>query len=152
MREFKASGIADRVRVCGELREPTTYLARTVVVIILTVCAALSSVAAQETRSPGQASTMLTNGEMLLTGGVDSRSIPSAAAFIVTPDGKRTEIAQRMQVTRSEHSTTMLPDGTVFIFGGVGADGKIVKTAERFDPATGTFSAVPDVFAVPRAF
>jgi RHS repeat-associated protein len=152
MREFKVSGIADRVRVFGELREPTTYFARTAVVVILTVCAALSSVAAQETRSLGQASTILANGQMLLTGGVDSRSIPSAEAFIVTPDGKRTEIAQRMQVARSGHSATMLPDGTVFIFGGVGADGKIVKTAERFDPPTETFSAVPDVFAVPRAF
>lgn len=156
MREFTASGITDRVRVCSELRvvlkEPSTYLARTAVVVILTVCAALSSVAAQETRSPGQTSTILANGQTLLTGGFDSRSIPSAEAFIVTPDGKRTKIAQRMQVARSGHTATMLPNGTVFIFGGVGADGKIVKTAERFDPAMGTFSAVPDVFAVPRAF
>jgi hypothetical protein len=105
MRELKIFGIASRIHVCSQLRialkESAAYLIRTAGIVILTVCAALSSVAAQETLSPGQASTILANGQTLLTGGFDSRSIPSAEAFILTPDGKRTKIAKQMYVARS---------------------------------------------------
>src|SRR5262249_29686646 len=50
------------------------------------------------------------------------------------------------------HTATVLPDGTVFIFGGIGNDGKILGKSELFDPVTEQFSVLQDVLAVPRAF
>ncbi len=56
-----------------------------------------------------------------------------------------------MHQARVYHSATVLPDGTVLILGGIGADGRIVSQAESFDPQTHAFSVVSSA-PVPRAF
>ena len=55
-----------------------------------------------------------------------------------------------IQVSASGYGTTVLPDGTILVFGGIGPDGHLVATAERFDLATGQSQALVTGLA-PRA-
>ena len=54
------------------------------------------------------------------------------------------------QGSRAWHSATLLADGTVLLLGGRNGTA-LVETPEVFDPATGVFTLVPVVGAVPRA-
>jgi len=113
---------------------------------------ASSLVLAQPARATGPSSTILPDGRTLLLGGLDDKSKVTNRAAIVAADGTATTLSTGMNLARTGHTATVLPDGSVFIFGGVGNDGRIVTTAEKFDPTTQTFSVVPNLFAVPRAF
>jgi RHS repeat-associated protein len=86
--------------------------------------------------APGQQTTMLPDGRWLLTGGefeaeptdrIEVYSGSRASAFPVT-----------LNHARTGHTATVLSDGTVFIFGGIGPDGRLVQGAEIIDPAYGT--------------
>jgi RHS repeat-associated protein len=110
---------------------------------------------AQEAKTvirPGQSITMLADGRLLLLGGLDAQSHPTAAAYLIDGSEQATALDSRLQMARAGHTATLLPDGTVFVFGGVGADGQIVQAAELFNPATRSFSILSDVLAVPRAY
>jgi hypothetical protein len=48
---------------------------------------------------------------------------------------------------RTWHAATLLPNGKVLITGGADASGVSLKTAELFDPATGTFTATGSMLA-----
>jgi RHS repeat-associated protein len=115
--------------------------------LFLTLAALMSSFVFAQ----GQSTTVLPAGGALMLGGVDTHSSPTNAAAIITVDGTVHGLAG-MNFARTGHTATVLPDGTVFIFGGIGSDGQIVTTAELFDPATQQFSILTDVLAVPRAF
>src|SRR5882672_268083 len=118
MLELKASETADQIQAGNKLqvtaKRAGVCVFRTVAIFILTMGAPLSTVAAQQIGPIGQSSTFLADGQVLQAGGFDSRSIPSNDAFVITTDGKRTKIGARMNIARSGHSATMLPDGTVF--------------------------------------
>lgn len=45
-----------------------------------------------------------------------------------------------MNIARSDHTSTLLPNGQVLIVGGMMREGDILDSAEIFDPATDTFS------------
>ena len=49
--------------------------------------------------------------------------------------------AESMQARRADHTSTLLQDGRVLITGGMVENGVFLKSAELFDPKTGTFSA-----------
>lgn len=51
------------------------------------------------------------------------------------------ERAAPMSIGRSVHTATLLMDGTVLIVGGMMREGRILETAERFDPQTNRFIA-----------
>jgi len=106
----------------------------------------------QQAGAGRQSSTLLPDGRTLLLGGVDDKSHVTNRAVIVATDGTTNTLDAGMNFARVGHSATVLPDGSVFIFGGVGDDGRVVTTPERFDPAEQTFSIIPGVLAVPRAF
>ena len=99
----------------------------------------------------GQSTTLLSDGSILVLGGLDSHSSPTNAAVTTSPAGIAHKL-NGMTFPRTGHTATVLPDGTVLIFGGIGADGQIVATSELFDPETQQFSVLTDVLAVPRAF
>lgn len=98
----------------------------------------------------GQSRTLLSDGRTLLLGGFDSKGIPLKDASVVNTGGTQKLVG--MNFARSGHSATVLPDGTVFIFGGIGSDRHLVTSAELFDPATQQFFILPDVLAIPRSF
>ena len=90
----------------------------------------------------GRSVTDLPDGRRLLAGGRSSGRIVNRFA-IIDPGSGFTTATGRLVVARADHTATVLPDGSVLIAGGVGADGKPVMVAEGFDPATGRSVALP---------
>ena len=94
----------------------------------------------------GATVTLLQDGRYLLTGGqVDGRA--TAAIFVAdTRDySRRREVKSQLRVARFGHSATLLPDGTVLIFGGIGADQTFLKSAEIFNPISGKIEAIDEI-------
>jgi Kelch motif len=98
--------------------------------------------------------TQLKNGKILFAGGfellnvggheVDKRD-PTGKAEICDPSTGRLSPTGNMIVPRCCASTTLLQNGQVLIAGGTYASApqsKPLKSAELYDPATGTFTAV----------
>jgi RHS repeat-associated protein len=86
--------------------------------------------------APGQQTTLLPDGRWLLTGG-EIESEPSNRIAVYS-NSQTTLLPATLISARSGHSATVLTNGTVFIFGGTGADGRLVQGAEIFDPVHGT--------------
>src|SRR5215831_4412429 len=120
--------------------------------VLMSAIASWASAGASLEDALGRSATPLADGRILLVGGFDSQSVPTADALIASADGSSSRLPAGLNFARAGHTATMLPDGTIFIFGGVGANGELVSTSEIFDPATQLFSVLADVFAVPRAF
>lgn len=84
--------------------------------------------------------TRLQDGKVLVAGGCGGRSFPCApnvqtSAEIYDPDTGAWTAVPDMNVPRSDHSSTLLPDGTVLITGGYAT-----TPAQIFDPVTRTWS------------
>ena len=93
----------------------------------------------------GLTATLLTNGLVLLTGGwgEDCGFFASAELYDVVT-GRFTATGS-MSRRRTDHSATLLPDGTVLIAGGVSCDPQqcistIDASTEVFDPSAGSFT------------
>ena len=90
--------------------------------------------------------TLLPNGKVLVTGGLDSNSnlLSSAELFdpmsgIWTPTGDLT-------TARAVHTATLLPNGKVLVAGGSGDSGNgNLASAELYDPASGTWTPTGDL-------
>ena len=93
------------------------------------------------TEREAHAATLLSDGRVLITGGV----IPSGISWqalqeveLYNPVSGRFATTANMNVARSGHTATLLPNGKVLVAGGgypTGGD-----SAELFDPATGLFT------------
>lgn len=88
----------------------------------------------------------LPDGRILLTGAAPDTDAPRAEYLAQAGDTALTSSAAPTPTTaRHEGTATVLLDGTVLAFGGRLADGSLATpTAERFDPAAGTWTALPD--------
>ncbi len=87
-------------------------------------------------------STLLPDGKVFVTGGLDSYGNALASAEIYDPaTGKFTD-AGTMNSKRAGHSATLLPNGRVLIAGGAYSknDWETLSSAEIYDPATGRFT------------
>jgi hypothetical protein len=98
--------------------------------------------------------TLLTNGKVLVAGGFHPAlgGLNTAEVFDEAT-GTFTLLPNLMATKRYYHSSTLLPNGRVFIAGGGGSPpptsplitgSVITNTAELFDPATETFTLVPN--------
>jgi hypothetical protein len=90
----------------------------------------------------GQTITMLGDGRILLTGGVQNAGYRSqlASAEIYDPAAGTFAATGSMSTPRAGHTATMLRDGRVLIVGGSANGVRTLDSAELYDPAGGTFS------------
>ena len=84
----------------------------------------------------GQSSTPLTDGGVLRSGGLGP-SGPTTSLTVTNPRTGRSKSLPNMRVARAWHTATMLSDGRVFIFGGVGPNQRSLKSAALLDPESG---------------
>jgi len=101
---------------------------------------------------PFAATTLLSNGKALITGGVDA-SGNSAVAQLYDPATQTFTPTGSMQLPRREHTSTLLTDGRVLIAGGRGGtaiSSPATATAEIYDPIAGTFALTASPMNFPR--
>ncbi len=97
--------------------------------------------------NPSQTKTILPDGRSLIL------RAPGFNSEIFDPKtGKTTVLTSATHQPRIGHTATVLPDGTVFIFGGVESNGSIPAAAELFNPDTLTFEQLSGNPLTPRAY
>jgi hypothetical protein len=84
----------------------------------------------------GQTSTALPDGGLLITGGMDEAGPTRALRVFNTRTGKSKSLPELAQA-RAFHSATILPDGRVFVFGGIGKNQRALSSGLIVDPVTG---------------
>lgn len=99
--------------------------------------------------APGQTATLLPDGGWALVGGVIDGQVSDTIAIANTSSSSQAKIA--LQFARTGHTTTVLPDGTLFVFGGSDAEGHLVAVAEVIDLSAGDVSALVNDALTPRA-
>jgi hypothetical protein len=83
--------------------------------------------------------TLLNNGKVLITGGVDCCQVHSSAELYDPSTGTFTATGS-MSGPRNSHAAILLPNGRVLVAGGGGLGGPPIASAEIYDPDTGTFT------------
>lgn len=105
--------------------------------------------------------TILMNGKVLITGGIDNHNSPLASAEIYDPFSNTLTPTGSMTTPRWLHSATLLPNGKVLVAGGTsvtpavssGIEGNPpLGSAELYDPLTGTFTPVTATMLQPRYY
>ena len=87
---------------------------------------------------PGQSTTVLPDGRLLLLGGTEGTRVLSEALIVDPVTNRVARLPLGMMHARSGHTATVLPDGRVLIFGGLAAGDD--QVAETFDLERSTFS------------
>ncbi len=90
----------------------------------------------------GATTTRLADGRWLVVGGEGAAGISHSAAIVDPRSGATVALDATMVSPRSQHTATLLPDGTVLIVGGRGPFGTTVQTAELFDPQVSAFMPI----------
>ena len=96
---------------------------------------------------PGQSATQLPDGRWLLLGGERNPS----GATVWDPRTDTTQPLAALQVPRTWHTATVMPDGSVFVAGGRDPQGQLIDVPERIDPTTGRFSVIDAAIMTGRA-
>jgi len=85
--------------------------------------------------------TMLSNGKVLIAGGMEQNGVWLDSAELYDPAKGRFSLIGKMSARRAGATATLLPNGKVLIAGGTDGSGKNLASAEIYDPDTNTFSA-----------
>ena len=94
--------------------------------------------------------TQLTDGRVLLAGGIGRTAEPMASAELFDPVSGTVRRTGRMTTGRALPTATVLADGRVLVAGGVRKHLRAQATAELYDPATGRFTRTGTMMA-PRS-
>ena len=81
--------------------------------------------------------TLLTNGSVLVVGGLDTNDYPLSSAELYDPATGAWSAASPMYKYRAGHTATLLSDGRVLVVGGLY---DAATMAEIYDPVTGTWN------------
>src|SRR6188474_954996 len=87
----------------------------------------------------GAASTLLFDGNVIVTGGLDASGAATAGAERYVPGGRGFLQTPPMGTARANHTSTLLPSGKVLVAGGIGSTGTAVSSAEIYDPIENTW-------------
>jgi hypothetical protein len=90
-----------------------------------------------------QTATLLPNGKVLVTGGVDSNNNAVASAQLYDPATGTWTGTHSMNSVRFSHTATLLPNGLVLVAGGAATifdASSATNGAELYNPATGTWT------------
>jgi hypothetical protein len=99
----------------------------------------------------GQTATQLSNGQVLIAGGMNSAAVASSAEIYTLASQTFASTANPMNVARWLHTATLLNDGTVLIAGGSDlANEETLDSAEIYDPVAGTFTLLPSTLNTAR--
>ena len=90
----------------------------------------------------GAAAVLLSNGRLLITGGVDSTGAPQTSTEIFDPATGQFTTAAPMNVARANHAAIALYTGDVLVTGGLSAGGGYSDTGEIFSAQTGTWTVL----------
>jgi len=99
-----------------------------------------SNTQTQVSKLPGQSWTLLPDGRSLLLGGEKEQGPIQTAGIFDPTTSVITQLPNGLLHSREWHTATLLPDGTVLVVGGIGANGKVEETVEIFDPNTLKFA------------
>jgi Kelch motif len=96
-----------------------------------------------KTAREGQTATLLSNGQVLVAGGIDG-SATLASAELYNPATGKWSATGSMHTARAGQTATLLPDGQVLVAGGfnepVPGAFSYLSGAELYNPATGTWT------------
>src|SRR5215813_12373770 len=87
----------------------------------------------------GHTATLLPDGQILVTGGMNGNGAYFADCELYDPVKDTFTAGPSMSARRVGHTATLLPSGKVLIAGGFNGD--YTANAELYDPATHTFTA-----------
>lgn len=92
----------------------------------------------------------------LVVGGYGTDQIPIAEAELFNPAGSpvgifRTSPLMKMNSGRVRHALACLPDGKILVAGGIDPSGRVLNSAEVYDPANETFTLLSTRMNSPRA-
>ncbi len=143
----RSAGLADgRMLILGgRIQGPNTMVAAAT--IFDPVSNKFSATGSLNERRSGATATALTDGRVLVTGG--ENSVITATAEVYDPGLGSFLYVGSMSVPRYYHDAVRLADGRVLVVGGY-FNGVALASAEIFNPASNTFTAVSNTMAVPR--
>lgn len=90
--------------------------------------------------------TLMTNGKVLLAGGMTTTTADTATVDIFDPVTNSITPAAPMKSARNGHTATLLPNGRVLVVGGSAVpSGPALASAELYDPTSNTWTPVPSM-------
>ncbi len=90
----------------------------------------------------GHSAELLPNGDVLVAGGISSTNGGTilAESELYNPSTGTWTKTGNLTTGRYEHGAVLLPDGSVLVAGGYGAEDSILASAELYNPATGKWT------------
>ncbi|MFY9608402.1 MAG: kelch repeat-containing protein [Blastocatellia bacterium] len=98
-------------------------------------------------RRSGHTATLLTDGKVVIVGGLPVASKRSSDTELFDPETGTWSVTGKLQAARIGHTATLLTDGKVLVVAGSGIDDRPIASAELYDPATGNWSATGNLIA-----
>ena len=83
---------------------------------------------------------LLSNGKVLVAGGVDSNDRPLSSAELYDPTTGTWTSTRSLNTARDSHTATLLPNGKVLVVGGTDSNDNPLSSAELYDPTAGTWT------------
>src|SRR5205807_10020406 len=109
----------------------TTWMRPTLLLTTLLTLVALPATSGPQTPEPGrtaagQSVTLLPDGRWLFLGGEDPQGVLGTGRVLDPETGVTTPLRSSLHEPRAWHTATVLPNGFVFVFGGLAANGRTV--------------------------